>query len=87
MVNYNQENISPELYAQPQHKIEIKQIDSHAKEIIDSLNKSGFKAYLVGGCIRDLVLNKGPKDFDVVTEATPEQIKQLLESLNNEEKK
>ena len=78
MVKNNQENSPPELYAQPQHNIRIEQIDSHSREIIHSLNKSGFKAYLVGGCIRDLVLNKDPKDFDVVTEATPEQIKQVI---------
>ena len=78
MVNPNQDNSAPELYAQSLHKIKIKQIDSHAKEIIDSLNKSGFKAYLVGGCIRDLVLKKNPKDFDVVTDATPEQIKKAI---------
>ena len=78
MVNHNQENSFLELYAQPQHKIKIEQIDSHAREIVDSLNRSGFKAYLVGGCIRDLILNKDPKDFDVVTEATPEQIKQTI---------
>ena len=78
MVNHNQENRPPELYAQSQHKIKIKQIDSHAREIIDSLNKSGYKAYLVGGCIRDLVLDKNPKDFDVVTDATPEQIKKAI---------
>ena len=78
MVNPNQDNSAPELYAQSLHKIKIKQIDSHAKEIIDSLNKSGFKAYLVGGCIRDLVLEKNPKDFDVVTDATPEQIKKAI---------
>ena len=78
MVNHNQENSPLELYAQPQHKIKIEQIDSHAREIVDSLNRSGFKAYLVGGCIRDLILNKDPKDFDVVTEATPEQIKQTI---------
>ncbi len=78
MVKNNQENSPPELYAQSQHKIRIEKIDSHSKEIIHSLNKSGFKAYLVGGCIRDLVLNRDPKDFDVVTEATPEQIKQVI---------
>lgn len=78
MVNHNQENNPPELYAQSQHKIKIEQIDSHAREIINNLNNSGFKAYLVGGCIRDMVLNKNPKDFDVVTEATPEQIRKAI---------
>tara|TARA_B100001175_G_scaffold317119_1_gene332948 strand:- start:1955 stop:3172 length:1218 start_codon:yes stop_codon:yes gene_type:complete len=78
LVNHNQENNPPELYAQSQHKIKIEQIDSHAREIINNLNNSGFKAYLVGGCIRDMVLNKNPKDFDVVTEATPEQIRKAI---------
>jgi len=78
LVNHNQEKSAPELYAQSQHKIQIEQIDSHAREIIHSLNQSGFKAYLVGGCIRDLVLSLEPKDFDVVTEATPEQIKRVI---------
>ena len=78
MVNHNHQKIQPELQAQSQHKIKIDQIDPHAREIIHSLNKSGFQAYLVGGCIRDLILAKYPKDFDVVTEATPEQIKQAI---------
>ena len=78
MVNHNHQKIQPELHAQSQHKIKIDQIDPHAREIIDNLNKSGFQAYLVGGCIRDLILEKYPKDFDVVTEATPEQIKQAI---------
>ena len=78
MVNHNREDFPPELYAQSQHKIQIEQIDSHAKEIIHSLKDSGFKAYLVGGCIRDLILNKDPKDFDVVTEAKPEQIRRVI---------
>ena len=78
MVSPNQKNSPPELYAQSQHKIQIEQIDSHAREIIHSLKQSGFKAYLVGGCIRDLILSLDPKDFDVVTEATPEQIKRSI---------
>ena len=78
MVNHNHQKIQPELHAQSQHKIRIDQIDPHAREIIHNLNKSGFQAYLVGGCIRDLMLEKYPKDFDVVTEATPEQIKQAI---------
>ena len=78
MVNHNHQKIQPELHAQSQHKLKIDQIDPHAREIIRNLNKSGFQAYLVGGCIRDLILEKYPKDFDVVTEATPEQIKQAI---------
>lgn len=42
------------------------------------LHNSGFEAYLVGGCVRDILLGKEPKDFDVTTNATPEQIKELF---------
>ena len=42
------------------------------------LNNSGYQAYLVGGCVRDILLGKKPKDFDVTTDATPEQIKDLF---------
>jgi len=78
LVISDQKKNSPALYAESQHHIKKEHIDSHAREIIDLLIKSGFKSYLVGGCIRDLILNKKPKDFDVVTEATPEQIKKTI---------
>ena len=49
-------------------------IDKDAKKVIKTLNKAGYEAYLVGGCIRDLLLGYKPKDFDIATSATPEQI-------------
>jgi len=51
-----------------------KLIDKDAKKVIKTLNKAGHEAYLVGGCIRDLLLGHKPKDFDIVTSATPEQV-------------
>ena len=51
-----------------------KLIDKDAKKVIKTLNKAGHEAYLVGGCIRDLLLGHKPKDFDIATSATPEQI-------------
>jgi len=42
--------------------------------VTETLKKANFEAYLVGGCVRDLVLNKKPKDWDVTTDATPEEI-------------
>ncbi len=42
----------------------------------DTLQKAGFRAYIVGGAVRDLLLDIAPKDFDVATDATPEQVKQ-----------
>ncbi len=47
-------------------------------EIIDSLSKAGYDAYIVGGGVRDLMLGQHPKDFDAVTNATPAQIKQVF---------
>ena len=51
-----------------------KLIDKDAKKVIKTLNKAGYEAYLVGGCIRDLLLGHKPKDFDIATSATPEQV-------------
>ena len=51
-----------------------KLIDKDAKKVIKTLNKAGHEAYLVGGCIRDLLLGHKPKDFDIATSATPEQV-------------
>src|SRR5579862_3496451 len=45
-----------------------------ALEILARLRHEGFQAYLVGGCVRDLVLGREPKDYDVATSATPEQV-------------
>ena len=49
-------------------------------EIIKKLNKSGFQAYLVGGCVRDLLAGIKPKDFDVSTNATPEEVRKIFRS-------
>ena len=49
-------------------------IDKDAKKVIKTLNKAGHETYLVGGCIRDLLLGHKPKDFDIATSATPEQV-------------
>lgn len=46
--------------------------------MLDTLQEAGYKAYLVGGGVRDLLLNLNPKDFDIATEARPEQIKELF---------
>ena len=46
--------------------------------VIEQLNKNGFEAYLVGGCVRDSILGRAPNDWDVTTSALPEQIKQVF---------
>jgi poly(A) polymerase len=50
----------------------------HAQRVISRLVRHGFEAYLVGGCVRDLLVGRPPKDFDVVTDAHPRQIKRLF---------
>lgn len=53
-------------------------ISVKAIEVVKTLQEEGFQAYLVGGCVRDLLLDKKPKDFDVSTNATPEEVKQAF---------
>ncbi|WP_026376493.1 polynucleotide adenylyltransferase PcnB [Aestuariibacter salexigens] len=61
-----------------EHNISRDDISDNALKVLYRLDKAGFDAYLVGGCVRDLMLGLHPKDFDVVTNATPEQIKGLF---------
>jgi poly(A) polymerase len=49
-----------------------------AKSIIEILRQRGFQGYLVGGCVRDLLLKREPKDYDVATDATPQQVMQIF---------
>ncbi|HQG34924.1 MAG TPA: polynucleotide adenylyltransferase PcnB [Syntrophales bacterium] len=60
------------------HNISRKQINPHALRTLYRLRDEGFVAYLVGGCVRDLLLKRPPKDFDIATDATPGQIKRLF---------
>jgi len=62
------------------HGINPREIDKKARTILNSLTDAGYEAYLVGGGVRDLLLGILPKDFDIATNATPEQIKQVLPS-------
>ena len=60
------------------HSISRRQISENALKVLYRLHKSGFQAYLVGGGVRDILLGLKPKDFDVVTNAKPEEIKRLF---------
>ncbi len=63
-----------------EHGINPREIDKKARTILTSLTKAGYEAYLVGGAVRDLLLDHHPKDFDIATSATPEQVKEVLPS-------
>jgi len=53
-------------------------LDPDAVRVVDRLQEAGFEAYLVGGCVRDLLLGRSPKDFDVATSARPRQVRRLF---------
>jgi poly(A) polymerase len=60
------------------HGINPKLVDDRALNALRTLKKAGYEAYIVGGAVRDLMLGLSPKDFDVATNATPEQVKSLF---------
>lgn len=63
------------IYPRDAHNISRKQISDAALKVMYRLNSAGFDAYLVGGGVRDLLLGGNPKDFDVATNATPEEVR------------
>ncbi|MBI2096862.1 MAG: HD domain-containing protein [Candidatus Sungbacteria bacterium] len=54
------------------------QVPKEIAEIVSTLIKAGYKAYVIGGCVRDLLLGREPKDWDVTTNATPEEIQKIF---------
>lgn len=61
-----------------QYGISPKSFPKNALSIVDKLHLAGYEAYVVGGCIRDLLLEKKPKDFDIATNARPEDIQRIF---------
>jgi len=60
------------------HGINPELVDRRAADVVHTLKDAGYEAYIVGGAVRDLLLGLRPKDFDVATNATPEQVKALF---------
>ena len=69
---------APHIVLAEQHNISPQDISRGANEVVQAIEEAGFNAYVVGGCVRDLLLGLHPKDFDVATDATPEQVKDLF---------
>jgi len=67
-----------EFYEKHEHHIRKEDIDRNALYICDILRNAGYEAYIVGGAVRDLITGRKPKDFDIVTDAFPRQIKKLF---------
>lgn len=68
--------LQPTVIPRQAHTISRRDISPNALRVLYRLRDAGFSAYLVGGAVRDLLVGQHPKDFDVATDATPEQIKQ-----------
>ncbi len=78
MENNNKNNYSLNRISASKHKIDDKKICDQARFIVETLLDAGYQAYLVGGCVRDLLLGIQPKDFDIATNAHPDQICKLF---------
>lgn len=72
------QGLQPVIYTRSEHNISRSQISSNALKVLYRLKNEGYDAYLVGGCVRDLLLGREPKDFDVATNASPEQVKRAF---------
>jgi len=70
----------PVIIPRPQHPLSRKMMDEEALKVLYRLHRHGFIAYLVGGSVRDLLLGKVPKDFDVATNAHPHEINTLFKN-------
>ncbi|HTT02268.1 MAG TPA: polynucleotide adenylyltransferase PcnB [Steroidobacteraceae bacterium] len=68
----------PRIIPRSDHNISRSAISPNALRVLYRLRDGGFQAFLVGGCVRDLLLERAPKDFDVATDALPEQVKALF---------
>ncbi len=69
---------TPVVLGPAQHGIDPANVTTNAVRVTHTLQQAGFKAFIVGGAVRDLLLGIKPKDFDVATNATPEQVKRLF---------
>lgn len=68
----------PRVLARADHSLSRSSISENALKVLYRLHRSGFLAYLVGGAVRDLLLGRTPKDFDIGTNARPQQVRQLF---------
>ena len=67
-----------DVYQASEHNINKDNIDRDAIAVIEKLNRRGFQAYIVGGAVRDLMSGRKPKDFDITTDARPEEVRRIF---------
>jgi poly(A) polymerase len=69
---------NPQRLRGAEHGLQRDRVHADGLDVVRQLQDAGYEAYLVGGCVRDLLLGMAPKDFDVATSATPEEVKRLF---------
>ncbi len=71
-------NDGPTIVPRDRHSISRRNVSESALKVLYRLDKAGYEAYMVGGGVRDLLLGREPKDFDIATDARPEEVKRLF---------
>jgi len=79
-VDATSKGLALEIIGRNDHDVSRSNMSVNAIKVLNRLHKNGYRAYLVGGGVRDLLLGHNPKDFDIATDATPEQIKELFKN-------
>ena len=74
----DQAELAPRVISRGEHGISRRNIDPDALKILYRLHRAGYKGFVVGGGVRDLMLGRAPKDFDIATDARPARLKMLL---------
>ena len=69
---------SPRIISRSDHHVSRANISRNALKVLYRLKDGGYQAFIVGGGVRDLLLNRQPKDFDIATDASPEQVRALF---------
>jgi len=69
---------APRIIARAEHPVSRSDISPNALRVLYRLKEAGFQAFLVGGCVRDLIIGRHPKDFDVATDALPDEVRRLF---------
>ncbi len=77
---HNKIKIQPVIIPRAEHSISRSHINRNALKVLYRLHETGYGAYLVGGCVRDLLLGRTPKDYDIATNARPEEVRRLFKN-------
>lgn len=77
-ISIEKDRAAPQIIPRAKHSISRANISKHALKVLYRLKDAGFEAYLVGGGVRDVLLKRDPKDFDVSTNAHPEEVQKLF---------